>query len=82
MKLSILAVKITVFARKKEFSIKTYFYRFLDKMHALNHQKMSINSRELPPPFDRDQVPGRYEELYPNDSALLDPVGDGDILLS
>ena len=52
MKLSVLAVKITVFARKKkEFWIKTYFYRFLDKKNALNRLEMSDNSWELPPPL-------------------------------
>ena len=48
MKLSILAVKITVFVRKKkEFWIKTHFYRFFYKKHALNRRKISNNSREL-----------------------------------
>ena len=42
-------MKITVFARKKkDFWIKTHFYRFLDKNHSLNRRKMSLNSRELP----------------------------------
>ena len=49
MKQSILAVKMTVFARKKKgLLINTYFYRLLDKKHALNRRKMSLNSRELP----------------------------------